>query len=106
MTDFKVVPDDLDRTSDQLADLAAGGTKAVDYVTKNVDLEGDAGLLLKPMMDQLIAACADLAGNYTRLGTVTGDSATELKKAAAMYRTLDQSRADAIDRTYPAKAGE
>ncbi|MGW5313260.1 hypothetical protein [Nocardia thailandica] len=35
-------------------------------------------------MDQVIAACADLSRNYTRLGTVTGDSAAELKNAAQL----------------------
>ncbi|MGW5313259.1 hypothetical protein [Nocardia thailandica] len=48
MTDFKVTPEDLDKASDQLATLATGGTKAVDYLQKNVDLEGHAGVLLKP----------------------------------------------------------
>ncbi|WP_216907079.1 type VII secretion target [Nocardia noduli] len=103
---FTVAPDDMDKTSDRLADLAVGSAKAVDYAKNNLDLEGNAGLALKPVMDRVIEACSELAANYTRLGTVTSNAAAELEKAAAMYRTVDRNRAEALDKTYSTEAGK
>ncbi|MFD3706250.1 type VII secretion target [Nocardia sp. NPDC058658] len=104
--EFKVVPDDLDKTSDQLETLAVGSAKAVDYAKNNLDLEGNAGLALKPVMDELISACSELSTNYTRMGSITSAAATELEKAAAMYRTKDLAWAEAMDKTYSTKVGK
>lgn len=102
--EFKVTPDDIDKTADQLAEIAAGSAKAVEYAKKWLDLDSNAGLLLKPLMDGLQEACDELAVNYTRLGTKTSEAAAELEKAANMYRTIDKARAEALDKTYPTKA--
>ncbi|MGW4739593.1 type VII secretion target [Nocardia xishanensis] len=102
--EFKVAPDDIDKAADQLGEIATGSAKAVEYAKKWLDLESNAGLVLKPLMDVLQEACDELAVNYTRLGSKTSEAATELEKAADMYRTIDKARAEALDKTYPTKA--
>jgi len=104
--EFKVAPDDIDKAADQLAEIAAGSAKAVEYAKKYLDLESNAGLALKPLIGVLQEACDELAVNYTRLGSKTSESATELKNAANMYRSVDKARAEALDKTYPTKAGK
>ena len=42
---FNVVPDDLAEAAGILSDLGAGSAKAVDYAKRNLDLEGNAGVL-------------------------------------------------------------
>ncbi|MEV0061850.1 type VII secretion target [Nocardia sp. NPDC050718] len=104
--EFKVTPDDLDKTSSQLAALATGSAKAVDYAKQNLDVEGNSGLALKPVIDRVVEICADLAENYTRLGTITSTAAAELAKAATMYRTTDRNFAEQLDKTYPSGVGK
>ncbi|MBH0775596.1 type VII secretion target [Nocardia bovistercoris] len=103
---FTVVPDDIAEAADELSDLGAGSTKAVDYARNHLNLEGNAGVVLKPLIGVLKEACDEFATNYTRLGTRTSEAAAELAKAATMYRNLDRNRAEALDRTYPAKGGK
>jgi hypothetical protein len=43
---------------------------------------------------------AQLQLNYKRLGSVTGESSSELTNAAKMYRTTDSGFASTLDRTY------
>ncbi len=103
---FNVVPDDLAEAAGILSDLGAGSAKAVDYAKRNLDLEGNAGVVLKPLIGVLQEACDEFAANYTRLGTRTSEAAAELTKAATMYRNLDRTRAEALDRTYSAEGGK
>lgn len=104
--EFTVNPDDIEKAAEQLAGLGAGSPRAVDYAKKWLDLESKAGLALRPLIDVLQEACGELAGNYAELGTGTGEAATELGKAAKMYRTVDRARAEALDRTYPTGGGK
>ena len=103
---FNVVPDELADTASILSDLGAGNAKAVDYAKRNLDLEGNAGVVLKPLIGVLQEACDEFAANYTRLGTRTSEAAAELEKAATVYRNLDRTRAEALDRTYPVESGK
>ena len=101
--EFKVTPSDIENASDKLNRLADAGMKAVEYTENNFDLEGSAGLALKPLMDQVIEMCGKLSGNYSQISSITTTAATELTKAAKMYQTTDIGVAESLDKTYSAK---
>lgn len=104
--EFKVMPSDLDTAASELHKLADAGMKATEYTKNNVVLEGNAGLALKPLMDQLIDMCSKLSSNYSQMSSLTAATATELANAAKMYQTTDLGVAESLDKTYPAKDGE
>ncbi|WP_157171891.1 hypothetical protein [Nocardia higoensis] len=58
---FNVVPDDIANTAKTLSDLGAGSAKAVDSTKKYLDLESNAGLVLKPLIGVLQEACDECA---------------------------------------------
>ncbi|MEV0364285.1 type VII secretion target [Nocardia fusca] len=101
--EFKVTPSDIDTASSKLHALADTGMKAVEYTKNNLDLEGNAGLVLKPLMDQVIEMCSKLSDNYSKMSSITTAAATELTKAAKMYETTDLGVAESLDKTYTAK---
>lgn len=98
--EFKVTPGDLDAAAGKLQALSDTGMKAVEYTKNNFDPEGNAGLALKPLMDQLIDMCGKLSNNYSQMSSMTSTSATELSKAAKMYQTTDLGVAASLDKTY------
>ncbi|WP_280421569.1 type VII secretion target [Nocardia carnea] len=98
--EFKVTPGDLGTAADKLKALSDTGMKAVEYTKNNFDLEGNAGLALKPLMDQVIEMCGKLSNNYSQMSSITSTSATELSKAAKMYQTTDLGVAESLDKTY------
>ncbi|WP_280401924.1 type VII secretion target [Nocardia carnea] len=98
--EFKVTPGDLDTAAAKLEALADAGSKAVEYTKNNFDLEGNAGLALKPLMDKVIEMCSKLSNNYSQMSSLTTGTATELTSAAKMYRTTDRSTAETLDKTY------
>ncbi|GGL45074.1 type VII secretion target [Nocardia jinanensis] len=102
--EFKITPSDIDTASSKLHEIADTGMKAVEYTKNNFDLEGNAGLALKPLMDQVIEMCSRLSRNYSQMSSITTATATELAKAAKMYETTDLGVAESLDKTYPAKS--
>jgi hypothetical protein len=101
--EFKVTPSDLDTAARKLHELADTGMKAVEYTKNNFDLEANAGLVLKPLMDQVIEMCSRLSNNYSQMSSITTATATELTKAAKFYETTDLRVAESLDKTYPAE---
>ncbi|MET8773543.1 type VII secretion target [Nocardia sp. NPDC004654] len=106
MTDFKVVPDDLDKAAAALLKIAEENTKAVSYAKEWLDLEGNAGAILKDIIQTLDENCSNIAYNYERLGVLTNLSEQELRKAAQMYRTTDAKNAANQDALYVKAEGE
>lgn len=106
MTDFKVFPDDLDKAAAELRKIAEENTKAVAYAKEWMDLEGNAGAILKDIIQTLDENCSRIAYNYERLGVITDLSAQELRKAAQMYRTTDTKNAADQDALYVKAEGE
>ncbi|MEV0296527.1 type VII secretion target [Nocardia sp. NPDC050710] len=106
MTDFKVVPDDLDKAAAGLLKIAEENTKAVAYAKEWMDLEGNAGAILKDIIQALDENCSRIAYNYERLGVITNLSEQELRKAAQMYRTTDAKNAANQDALYVKAEGE
>ncbi|HLS78899.1 MAG TPA: type VII secretion target [Nocardia sp.] len=97
---FAVEPDHLESASRTLWKLSEDNNKAISYAAEWLDIQSSGGLVLSPVLDQLQAACDQLKTNYTNLGIVTDQSATELLEAGRMYRTTDYERAKNMDWYY------
>ncbi len=101
MAEFQVVPDDVDKFGGVLRDLAGQAGAAVSHTTKWLDLQdGETGIYVqvKGIVDQIKQ---NLEANYQHLQTLSDGSATELGKAAQLYRTTDHESAQRLDETYP-----
>lgn len=102
---FKVEPDAVDTFAASLRTLAEANANVATYLEKWLVLDntvwGDGGLI-RTGLSAVAEAQAALAPNYATLGTLADAAATELAKVAQVYRTTDMTRADELDRTYPA----
>lgn len=102
---FHVDPARLDAYSRLLTDLAGQTGTARNYVDKHLDLslwaKGLAGQGLWALAISRISETRDAVNaNLDRLNTLSTASATELTRAATMYRTMDRANAERLDRTY------
>jgi hypothetical protein len=96
---FKVEPNALDTLSGKLKKLADDNAQVGSYIKEWLDVKGDVGGIFPQIASAIQQIRADLEPNYTTLGQLTADSATELTKAAQVYRTTDRARAEELDRT-------
>ncbi|MEU6561253.1 type VII secretion target [Nocardia nova] len=99
--EFQVVPDDVDKFGGVMRDLAGQAGAAVAHAGKWLELD-DAGtgiyLQVKGIVEQIQQ---NLEANYKHLQTLSDSAATELGKAAQLYRTTDHESASRLDETYP-----
>ncbi|MBF6333883.1 type VII secretion target [Nocardia transvalensis] len=99
--EFRVEPDDLDKLAGAFRDLAGQAAAASGHATKWFDVSAaETGIYVevKRIVDQMRQ---NLEDNYNHLRTLAESSATELGKAAQMYRTTDRASAARLDATYP-----
>ncbi|MGW5386005.1 hypothetical protein [Nocardia sp. NPDC003963] len=83
--EFKVTPTDLGTAAGKLHELADTGMKAVEYTKNNFDLDANADLAPKPLLDQVTEMCSRFYDNYSQMSPITTDTATELPKATRLY---------------------
>lgn len=104
MTDFQVVPDDMDKFSGAMRDLAGQAGAAGSHATKWFNLsDAHTGIFVevKGIVEHIRQ---NLEDNFKHLQTLADGSATELAKAAQLYRTTDYEHARQLDETYPGNA--
>lgn len=97
MTDFQVVPDDVDKFSGAMRDLAGQAGAAGSHATKWFNLsDAHTGIFVevKGIVEHIRQ---NLEDNYKHLQTLGDGSATELAKAAQLYRTTDYEHARQLD---------
>jgi len=99
--ELKVQPDHLDGAAAKLQKLSEDNAYAEAYLKQWLDLpSSEGGLVLQGVVGAVQDVLAQLQLNYKRLGSVTGESSSELTNAAKMYRTTDSGFASTLDRTY------
>ena len=99
--EFRVVPDDVEKFSGVLRDLAGQAGAATSHSTKWFDLQNASTGIYVQVEEIVEQVRANLEANYKHLQSLSDSSATELSKAAQLYRTTDYEHARLLDETYP-----
>ncbi|MEU8894400.1 type VII secretion target [Nocardia sp. NPDC048505] len=98
--ELKVTPDNVDKFATAMRDLSTQAGSAKDYSTKWFEFGENDGRIYMGVKDKLDEVRQNLEANYAKLRTLSENAATELGKAATMYRTTDLDTAKKMDTTY------
>jgi hypothetical protein len=97
---FAVVPEDLKKWSENIAELAPQAGKAKTYAGDHTDLDPSGGQLMVRFIDLTVNIDGDLKKFFGDLESRLSAAALELQKAGSRYRNLDHDAAAKADAAY------
>lgn len=74
---------------------------AADYARTSVTLESEAGVAFSQVADRHKEAVEAIDSSFSHLVSLLARSAEEINESANLYKSIDSTQAEELDRLYP-----